>query len=100
MCPANASWNNQAITVAGFIDGTSSPSTDGLYNPNDLLVDSDGNMHILDAGNNRILYWPVNSNQGYIVAGNGAAHSASEMINAPRCFIGKSSHYFFFIFFC
>lgn len=78
------------------MDGTSSSSTDGLYDPNDLLVDSDGNMHILDTGNNRILYWPVNSNQGHIVAGNGAAKSASEMINAPRCFTRKNSNRFIF----
>jgi hypothetical protein len=89
----NASWNRQGLTVAGFADGISSASLDGLYSPYDLLVDAAGNLHILDAGNNRIVYWPVNSIQGHVVAGNGAPGAGTCMIDGPSLFTGDSQDF-------
>jgi hypothetical protein len=94
LCSANASWSKQGVTVVGFADGTGSGSLDGLLYPFDLLVDAIGNMHILDQGNNRIVYWPVNAKQGRVIAGNGAPNAEADMISAPSFFVGKSRSYF------
>lgn len=92
-CPLNASWNKQGSTVAGFASGISSVSLGGLNNPRDFLVDDDGNLHILDTYNNRIVYWPANSKQGQIVAGDGASVSITSRILGPSMFVGENSYF-------
>jgi hypothetical protein len=72
-----------AVTVAGFSDDTSSTSFARLNNPYDFFVDGIGNMHIADSNNHRILYWPVNSAEGRIVAGTGEPGSEANQLFSP-----------------
>ena len=75
--------------MAGFANGTPSASLFGLHYPIDLLVDGIGNMHIVDYFNNRILYWPVNSAEGRIVAGTNESGSDANQLNLPRAIAGN-----------
>ena len=68
LCSRRAKWSNEAVTVAGFSNGTSSTSLAGLNYPSDLFIDSIGNMYIADFMNNRIVCWPVNARSGVLVA--------------------------------
>jgi len=58
-------------TVAGFGNGTSSTSPNGLTSPIHVIVDDEENLYIPNLGNNRILYWPRNALSGIVVAGFG-----------------------------
>ena len=58
-------------TVAGFGNGTSSTSPNGLTSPIHVIVDDEENLYISNLGNNRILYWPRNTLSGIVVAGFG-----------------------------
>ena len=88
LCSTRAVWKKNGVTVAGFTNGTASSSLSGLARPTQLFVDAVGNMHIVDLINNRILYWPMNSAEGHIVAGTGYAGSDPNELNAPFCFAG------------
>ena len=76
--------------MAGFADGTPSRSLAGLRAPNDLFVDDIGNMHIVDSSNSRILYWPMNSGEGSIVAGTGEYGSEANELNWPTYLTGSN----------
>jgi hypothetical protein len=65
--------------VAGFRNSTSA----NLNNPFDLVVDDVGNMLIADSYNHRILYWPVNSAEGRMVAGTGIPGSGADQLRMP-----------------
>ncbi|CAF0850861.1 unnamed protein product [Adineta ricciae] len=94
LCSANATWNNKAVTVAGFTNETYSEPLATLYSPNDLFIDSIGNMHILDSLNYRILYWPNNSTEGRIVAGTGEPGSdADQLFYAVSFAVGQGQMY-------
>ena len=77
--------------MAGFSDGTPSASLAGLAYPMDILVDPMGNMHILDQGNGRILYWPVNATEGWIVAGTGQLGMGPNQLGSTCVFTGNDS---------
>lgn len=70
--------------MAGFGNGTSATLFADLNFPMDLFVDGIGNMHIADSNNHRILYWPVNSAEGRIVAGTGEPGSEVNQLFWPR----------------
>ncbi|CAF3999919.1 unnamed protein product [Rotaria sordida] len=69
LCAANAIWKSQAVTIVGSSDRTNSLSRSHLKDPNDMLIDTNGNLFIADSGNNRVVYLPVNATEGRIVAG-------------------------------
>lgn len=69
--------------MAGFGNDTSPTSVASLRYPFDLSVDGFGNMHIADFNNHRILYWPVNSTEGRIVAGTGEFGSEANQLWFP-----------------
>ena len=92
LCSANATWKKEAITVAGFADGTQSKSLAGLHFPFDLFIDDIGNMHIVDVYNHRILYWPVNSVEGHIVAGTGEPGSKANQLYEPSYFTSNDQY--------
>lgn len=69
--------------MAGFANGTYSRSLHGLSYPSDLFVDDTGNMYIVDSWNSRILYWPVNSAEGRIVAGTNKSGWQANQLNSP-----------------
>ena len=63
--------NNTGRTVAGQANGTGGSSASYLNYPNDMTVDSYGNVYAVDSNNNRVQFWSVNSTSGITVAGNG-----------------------------
>lgn len=69
--------------MAGFRNSTSAASSAYLNNPFDLVVDDAGNMLIADSYNHRILYWPVNSAEGHMVAGTGTPGSEADQLRLP-----------------
>ncbi|CAF1223829.1 unnamed protein product [Adineta ricciae] len=58
-------------TVAGQANGTMGSSLEYLCYPSDLVLDSDGNLYIADAGNHRVVLWLKNASTGILVAGTG-----------------------------
>ena len=63
---------SSGTTVAGYGNGTSGPSSfnsTGLFNPRDVVVDSSGNLYIVDTSWHRVLYWPNGGSSGKAVAG-------------------------------
>lgn len=92
LCSARAKWKSEGVTVAGFNDGTVSTSLAGLFHPHDLLVDAVGNMHITDSLNNRILYWPKNSTEGWIVAGTDEFGSEANQLYSPTAFASNDQY--------
>jgi sugar lactone lactonase YvrE len=64
-------WLTGAIngtTLAGQTN-VSGSGLNHLSSPSTLLVDTYGNMYIVDTGNNRILRWMIGSPSGMIIAG-------------------------------
>ena len=90
LCSANATWNKEAVTVAGFSNTICSSLLASLCSPSDLFVDSIGDMYILDSSNYRILYWPANSTEGRVVAGTGEPGSDTNQLYYATCFASNA----------
>jgi hypothetical protein len=90
ICSNNATWKQQAITVAGSPDGITSLSLAHLKNPNDILIDPMGNLLIADSDNNRIVYWLNNATQGRRIAGTGAFGSWINLFKYAASIVGKN----------
>jgi sugar lactone lactonase YvrE len=58
---ANASGNTVWGQNGFFTTSSSSAGSTGLNNPKGIALDSTGGMYVADSGNNRVLYFPVNS---------------------------------------
>lgn len=58
-------------TVAGQSNGTVGSGADRLNTPNDVAVDSNGNLFVVDTLNHRVQLWRVNATSGITIAGNG-----------------------------
>lgn len=80
LCSTNATWSKTGITVAGFANGSSGFSLNALFDPNYLSVDAIGNMFIFEPLSCRVMYWPVNSNEGRIVVGTGICGEAPNQL--------------------
>jgi sugar lactone lactonase YvrE len=65
------SGNITGTTVAGFPTGSSGNSASHLNTPNDVAVDSNGNIYVVDTGNNRAQLWYANASAGITIVGNG-----------------------------
>ncbi|CAF0833013.1 unnamed protein product [Rotaria sordida] len=89
-----ADWRNNRIqkwlagasngtTVAGQENGTSGLSSSELYLAAGVLVDSSGNMYVLDTWNHRIQLWASGATFGTTIAGTGAPGSANNELNLP-----------------
>ena len=79
-------WANGASsgqTVAG-ITGLYGSTLSLLYHPKSVVVDVNGYMYIVDAGNNRILRWALNASSGVcIVACTGTSGNQANQLNGP-----------------
>lgn len=59
----NASWNQNATTVAGWANGTGGSSSTQLKNPFGLSITTDDMLYICDSGNDRIMRVNLTSSQ-------------------------------------
>ncbi|CAF3236640.1 unnamed protein product, partial [Rotaria sp. Silwood2] len=94
LCAENATWKSQAITVVGSTDRVNPLSRSHLKSPNDMLIDTNGNLYIADSGNNRIVYWPVNATEGRVVAGTGVLGSWNNLFKYAAAIVAWKDHLF------
>ena len=65
-------------TVAGNVTGGS--SSDKLYLPSRVLIDSNENLYIADSGNHRIQFWRKGANSGTTIAGTGKKNKQNNVV--------------------
>jgi len=58
-------------TVAGQISGASNSTSNSLNQAGGLVIDSTGDIYVVDIFNSRIQYWPNGASSGTTVAGTG-----------------------------
>jgi len=75
--------SSNARTVAGRADGVAGSTDTTFKEPTSLLVDDDGNIHISDVNNHRVMFWKKDAVQGTRVAGNGVAGSSDNQLINP-----------------
>jgi hypothetical protein len=68
---STAQWSQNAITVAGSINGTSGSSLDLLNRNLGLYIADDDTLYIADSNNNRIVLIQSNSTTAVAVIGQG-----------------------------
>jgi len=73
-----------ATTVAGRANGITGSTADTFNSAGFLLVDDDGNIHISDVGNSRVMFWEKNAVQGTIAAGNGTLGNSDNQLDEPH----------------
>jgi uncharacterized protein (TIGR03437 family) len=79
----------QPDRVTTFPEGPSqktSPYTSGLTRPSGLAVDQNGNLYVVDGGNNRVLRYPKQGQLGLL-----AAFAGSTQFPEPDLWIGQAS---------
>ena len=63
--------NTSGTTVAGNSNGVAGSNASLLNYPNDIAIDSSGNLYVVDSDNNRVQLYYNNTSSGITVAGNG-----------------------------
>lgn len=76
--------NSTGTTVAGQTSGSSGTNLNRLTYPNDVDVDSNGNIYVVDTYNNRVMKWTSNAVTGARVAGNGSLFGSSRVFSRTR----------------
>ncbi|CAF4017430.1 unnamed protein product [Rotaria sordida] len=71
---------SSGTTVTGQADGTYSFGPSYLFNPTDVLVDSNGTVYVSDTGYQRIQRWTDGSSSGTTVAGTGTFGPATNQL--------------------
>ncbi|CAF3291762.1 unnamed protein product, partial [Rotaria sp. Silwood2] len=80
--PANATWTQNGVTVAGGNGGGN--ATNQLDWPRGLFVDDDQTVVIADCGNSRIMQWKNgDTTNGQVVAGGKGAGNGLNQLNGP-----------------
>lgn len=59
------------VTVAGQSNGIFGSGLSFLHEPNEVILNSNGDLYIADTENHRVVYWTVNATTGTLVAGTG-----------------------------
>lgn len=72
--------NMTGKTVAGQSNGIFGLIADRLNVPNDVAIDSNGNLYVVDTSNHRVQLWLANATSGITIAGSGQYISNIEMI--------------------
>lgn len=62
---------SSGTTVAGQSNGLTGTALNLLATPNDIAVDTNGNVYVVDTYNHRVVRWNVNATVGTLVAGTG-----------------------------
>lgn len=63
--------SSTGLTIAGQADGTLGITAEYLNLPRLALIDSDENLYIADASNNRVQFWMKGASSGTTIAGFG-----------------------------
>ncbi|CAF2161504.1 unnamed protein product [Rotaria magnacalcarata] len=71
-------------TVAGQPNGTSGSGPSLLQTPDSLVVDSNGNVYVVDTMSHRVQLWSYGSSFGIIVAETGISNSGNNQLSFPR----------------
>ncbi|CAM4830359.1 unnamed protein product [Rotaria magnacalcarata] len=80
--PANATWSQNGVTVAGGNGGGG--ATNQLYYPHGLFVDDDQTVVIADYMNHRIMQWKNgDTTNGQVVAGGNGQGNRLNQLNQP-----------------
>ncbi|CAF5012763.1 unnamed protein product, partial [Rotaria socialis] len=80
--PANATWKQNGVTIAGG-HGVGN-ATNQLYYPEGLFVDDDQTVVIADWANHRIMQWKNgDTTNGQVVAGGKGAGNGLHQLNRP-----------------
>lgn len=73
-------------TTAAGQSGTCGSALNLLCYPSDVTLDANGNLYVLDGGNHRAVFWPVNGTTGTLVAGVSGTTSLSFDLNTKPVF--------------
>ncbi|CAF2034409.1 unnamed protein product [Rotaria magnacalcarata] len=79
--PANSTWAQDSVTVAGWSEGDN--STNQLLNAGGLFVDDDETVVIADSWNHRIIQWKKGYANGQVVAGGNDKGIRLDQLNEP-----------------
>ncbi len=77
----DTTWKQHGITVAGGNGQGNNLSQ--LNSPNGIFINDDQTIYIADCGNDRILEWKCNANNGQIVAGGNGRGNNTNQFNSP-----------------
>ncbi|CAF0955567.1 unnamed protein product [Adineta steineri] len=88
--------NSSGVTIAGQASGTAGSSSNSLYQPVGIVLDSSDSIYIADKANNRVMFWPNGASSGSMIAGTGNKNKKSLFYIAftlpyPRLLAIKSS---------
>jgi hypothetical protein len=87
---ANATWSQNAITVAGADRG--GHHLYQLSYPSGLYVDDNDTVYIADSKNNRIIKWVCCVQSGHVVAGgNGVGNRSNQLSNPADVIVDRQS---------
>ncbi|CAF4097271.1 unnamed protein product, partial [Adineta steineri] len=76
--------NSSAVTVAGQASGTAGSSSNSLYQPVGIVLDSSDDIYIADKANNRVMFWTNGASSGSMIAGTGVSGNASNQFRNPN----------------
>ncbi|CAF0939198.1 unnamed protein product [Adineta steineri] len=74
---------SSATTVAGQSNAIAGSAMDYLNYASDLIIDSNDNLYIVDAGNDRVVLWNNGSSSGLILAGTGIPVNTVSQLSGP-----------------
>jgi sugar lactone lactonase YvrE len=80
---SNTKWKQNGITIVGGNRCGYGYGLNQLFSPYGIYVDDDQTIYIADCGNDRIVAWKYDSNNGQIVAGGNGQGNRTDQLNYP-----------------
>jgi sugar lactone lactonase YvrE len=90
---SNATWAQNATTVAGHVDGSNGTSISSLYDPHGITISNDSILYITDNGNNRVVMVDLISSTVIGTIGSGPGSGISQFSWPYDVFITATSLY-------